>query len=95
MLTVSSEKRPLKLLEDLKKGVVCQGLEEFLVQNTNDLMELFRRGIQLRQTATTLKNQNSSRSHSIFTFKISVKENLGGGEQIIRHGVLNLVDLAG
>lgn len=40
-------------------------------------------------------NKNSSRSHSIFTMKIMIKECNVDGEEVVRHGQLNLVDLAG
>ncbi len=79
----------------MKKGVVCQNLEEIAVLNANDIFEILQRGIQQRQTAETLCNKNSSRSHSIFTMKIMIKEYNVEGEEVVRHGQLNLVDLAG
>jgi hypothetical protein len=48
-----------------------------------------------RQTAATLCNKNSSRSHSIFTMKLMIREVNVEGEEVVRHGQLNLVDLAG
>jgi kinesin family member 11 len=48
-----------------------------------------------RQTAATLCNKNSSRSHSIFTMKIMMKDYNAEGEEILTNGQLNLVDLAG
>ena len=63
--------------------------------NANDILEILQRGIQQRQTAATLCNKNSSRSHSIFTMKIMIKEYNIEGEEVIRNGQLNLVDLAG
>lgn len=60
-----------------------------------DIFDILQRGIQQRQTAATLCNKNSSRSHSIFTMKIMIKECNVDGEECIRHGQLNLVDLAG
>ena len=48
-----------------------------------------------RQTAATLMNKNSSRSHSIFTMKIMMKECNSEGEEVVKNGQLNLVDLAG
>ena len=48
-----------------------------------------------RQTAATLMNKNSSRSHSIFTMKIMMKESNSEGEEVVKNGQLNLVDLAG
>ena len=48
-----------------------------------------------RQTAATVMNKNSSRSHSIFTMKIMMKECNIDGEEVVKNGQLNLVDLAG
>jgi kinesin family member 11 len=94
LLNISGDKK-LKLCEDVKKGVICQNLEEITVLTVNDIFEILQRGIQQRQTAATLCNKNSSRSHSIFTMKIMIKETNVEGEEVIRHGQLNLVDLAG
>eukprot|EP01038_Epipyxis_sp_PR26KG_P006997 gene6997-9562_t len=94
LLNTSGEKK-LKLCEDVKKGVVCQNLEEITVLTKSDIFEILHRGIQQRQTAATLCNKNSSRSHTIFTMKIMIKENNVDGEEVVRHGQLNLVDLAG
>ena len=93
-MNISGDKK-LKLCEDVKKGVVCQNLEEITVLRVRDIFEILQRGIQQRQTAATLCNKNSSRSHSIFTMKIMIKECNVEGEEVIRHGQLNLVDLAG
>eukprot|EP01032_Pedospumella_encystans_P009650 gene9650-11342_t len=73
LLNISGDKK-LKLCEDVKKGVVCQNLEEITVLSVRDIFEILQRGIQQRQTAATLCNKNSSRSHSIFTMKIMIKE---------------------
>ena len=59
------------------------------------LIIFLKLGILQRQTAETLMNKNSSRSHSIFTMKIMIKECNVDGEEVVRHGQLNLVDLAG
>ena len=95
LLVPGSSDKKLKLCEDVKKGVVCQNLEEITVLNVNDIFEILQRGIQQRQTAATLCNKNSSRSHSIFTLKIMIKETSVDGEEVVRNGQLNLVDLAG
>jgi kinesin family protein 11 len=91
----TSGDRKLKLCEDLKKGVVCQNLEEITVLNAGDIFEILQKGILQRQTAETMMNKSSSRSHSIFTMKIMIKEYNVDGEEVVRHGQLNLVDLAG
>ena len=69
-----ASKQPLRLCEDVRRGVVCQNLEEIPVMSASDTMEILRKGISQRQTAATLCNKNSSRSHSIFTLKIMIKE---------------------
>lgn len=91
----SKDKGPLRLCEDVKKGVVCQNLEEVTVLSASDIFDILKRGIKQRQTAATLCNKNSSRSHSIFTMKIMIKETNVEGEEVVRNGQLNLVDLAG
>ena len=40
-------------------------------------------------------NKHSSRSHSIFTINIMMRETSAEGEDLIKRGTLNLVDLAG
>lgn len=95
LLVPGTSDKKLKLCEDVKKGVVCQNLEEITVLNVSDIFDILQRGIQQRQTAATLCNKNSSRSHSIFTLKIMIKETSVDGEEVVRNGQLNLVDLAG
>lgn len=53
------------------------------------------RGTSKRRTAETLLNKRSSRSHSVFTITIHMKETTPEGEDVIKIGKLNLVDLAG
>ncbi len=93
-MSLTSHNR-LKLCEDLKRGVICQHLEEFPIFSAKDIQELLRRGISNRQQQSTATNLNSSRSHAIFTFRISIKESDSFGEEFIKVGQLNLVDLAG
>ncbi|XP_064614388.1 kinesin-like protein KIF11-A [Liolophura sinensis] len=87
----------LKIYEDgTKKGsVVIQGLEEIVVNNKNDVYQILERGSAKRQTAATLMNASSSRSHTVFSAIIHTKENSIDGEELLKTGKLNLVDLAG
>ena len=52
-------------------------------------------GKKNRTTGATLMNQDSSRSHSIFTVTVETSETKPGEAPSIRVGKLNLVDLAG
>lgn len=87
--------KKLQLCEDAKKGVICQNLEEIPVISMDHILEILQKGFKQRQSAATLMNKNSSRSHSIFSMKIMIKEYDIEGEEMVRHGQLNLVDLAG
>ncbi|KAF7818539.1 kinesin-like protein KIN-5B [Senna tora] len=89
------QKKPLSLMEDGKGCVVVRGLEEESVYGVNEIYALLERGASKRRTAETLLNKRSSRSHSVLTITIYVKEAVIGGEELIKCGKLNLVDLAG
>ncbi|XP_052226778.1 kinesin-like protein KIF11 isoform X1 [Dreissena polymorpha] len=87
----------LKIYEDsTRKGsVIIQGLEEIIVKSKDEVYEILERGASRRQTAATLLNAFSSRSHSVFTVTIHTKENTMEGEELLKTGKLHLVDLAG
>ncbi|KAF0302525.1 Kinesin-like protein KIF11 [Amphibalanus amphitrite] len=87
----------LRLYEDAQKKGSCiiHGLEEVTVHNKNDVYEILRLGSQKRQTAATLMNAHSSRSHTVFSVTVHIKENTVDGEELLKTGKLNLVDLAG
>jgi kinesin family protein 11 len=82
-------------MEDGKGSVVLRGLEEEVVYSANDIYALLERGSSKRRTADTLLNKRSSRSHSVFTITVHIKEESMGDEELIKCGKLNLVDLAG
>ncbi|KAL6967423.1 Kinesin-like protein KIN-5D [Sarracenia purpurea var. burkii] len=88
-------KKPIALMEDGKGGVFVRGLEEEIVCTANEIYKILEKGSAKRRTAETLLNKQSSRSHSIFSITIHVKECTPEGEEIIKCGKLNLVDLAG
>ncbi|KAL4198691.1 hypothetical protein AMTRI_Chr03g141330 [Amborella trichopoda] len=88
-------RKSISLMEDGKGGVVVRGLEEEVVYSANEIYNLLERGSAKRRTAETLLNKHSSRSHSIFSITVNVKEASLGDEELIKCGKLNLVDLAG
>ncbi|KAH9559844.1 hypothetical protein CY35_06G076400 [Sphagnum magellanicum] len=88
-------KKPLALMEDGKGGVLVRGLEEEMVTSASEIYHLLDRGSAKRQTAETFLNKQSSRSHSIFSITIHIKEATPEGEELMKCGKLNLVDLAG
>ncbi|CAN1275071.1 Kinesin-like protein KIN-5B [Linum perenne] len=89
------QKKPISLMEDGRGCVVVRGLEEEVVYSANDIYSLLERGASKRRTADTLLNKRSSRSHSIFSITVHIKEANIGDEELIKCGKLNLVDLAG
>ena len=97
LLSPEDDFRKLRMYEDLnrKGSVVVQGLEEILVKNAQDVFKILEKGSTKRQIATTKMNQNSSRSHAIFSITVHIKENTPDGEELLKVGKLHLVDLAG
>ncbi|XP_051132208.1 kinesin-like protein KIN-5C [Andrographis paniculata] len=89
------QKKQLPLMEDGKGGVLVRGLEEEIVTCASEIFTLLERGSAKRRTAETLLNKQSSRSHSLFSITIHIKEATPEGEELIKCGKLNLVDLAG
>ncbi|XP_057955730.1 kinesin-like protein KIN-5D isoform X2 [Malania oleifera] len=88
-------KKPIALMEDGKGGVFVRGLEEEIVCTANEIYKILEKGSAKRQTAETLLNKQSSRSHAVFSITIHIKECTPEGEEMIKCGKLNLVDLAG
>ncbi|XP_057970666.1 kinesin-like protein KIN-5B [Malania oleifera] len=89
------QRRPISLMEDGKGCVIVRGLEEEAVYSANEIYNVLERGAAKRHTADTLLNKRSSRSHSVFSITVYVKEATVGDEELIKCGKLNLVDLAG
>ncbi|KAF8447950.1 P-loop containing nucleoside triphosphate hydrolase protein [Boletus edulis BED1] len=86
----------LKIFDDVsKKGVLIQGLEEIPVKDAADALALLTKGSHRRQIAATKFNDHSSRSHSVFSITVHIKETSSIGDDLLKVGKLNLVDLAG
>ena len=86
----------LKIFDDSsKKGVFIQGLEECAVKDADHALALLTKGSERRQIAATKFNDHSSRSHSVFSITVHVKETSSIGDDLLKVGKLNLVDLAG
>ncbi|VDP91420.1 unnamed protein product [Echinostoma caproni] len=93
-----AENQRLTIYDDVnrKGSVIVKGLREIVVLDKENVHSVIERGLARRQTASTLLNSQSSRSHSIFTVTVHIKElNSTTGEELLRIGKLHLVDLAG
>jgi len=94
--TTDSNQGGLKIFDDAsKKGVFIQNLEETLVKDAKDALALLTKGSHRRQIAATKFNDHSSRSHSVFSITVHIKETSTMGDDLLKVGKLNLVDLAG
>lgn len=89
-----SAKTNLQLKEDYDggRGVFVSDVTESYVSSTDEVFSLMREGSSNRTVASTRMNEESSRSHSIFTITINQKH-LVTLES--KSGKLFLVDLAG
>jgi kinesin family protein 11 len=100
LLSSAPETQKLRIFDDSARksgvtGVVIQGLEEIAVQSKNEVFDILSKGSLRRQKAATLMNAQSSRSHTVFSVTVHIKENSMEGEELLKTGKLNLVDLAG
>ncbi|SPO30239.1 related to KIP1 - kinesin-related protein [Ustilago trichophora] len=95
--TISKDaQHSLRMYDDARgKGVVIQGLEEVALKDAAHGLTVLRRGSQKRQIAATNCNEQSSRSHGVFTMTVFIKDKGSRGEDVLKIGKLNLVDLAG
>lgn len=97
LLSPDTSNLKLRLFEDVtrKGSVVIQGLEEISVHSRNEVYKILERGSAKRKTAATMLNAASSRSHTVFSITMHVKETTTNGDELLKTGKLNLVDLAG
>lgn len=85
-------KSNMQIKVDKSKGVFVADLTERYIGSDQDVYEIMRIGNENRKVASTIMNDQSSRSHSIFVMTIH-QTNLD--DQISKTGILYLVDLAG
>ncbi|MGH0152848.1 UNVERIFIED_CONTAM: hypothetical protein FKN15_059981 [Acipenser sinensis] len=78
-------------------GFYVENLSNVEFESLDSVMALLEGGIGSRQTSSHSQNQQSSRSHSIFTVYIESEAAHpdGRGGYLARHGKLCMVDLAG
>ncbi|XP_050511959.1 kinesin-like protein KLP2 [Diabrotica virgifera virgifera] len=93
--SLSDNENILQMYSDNKGSVTISGLTEISVRNGEDICKYLKRGIVKRQIASTLMNHQSSRSHTVFTISINTRESTVCGDDILKAGKINLVDLAG
>jgi len=87
-----AKKEKLAIRTDKNGSVQIENLLEEVCQNAAELHELLERGHRQRTTRATAMNSQSSRSHIIFTVRVT-QVNLETGEQL--RGKIMVCDLAG
>lgn len=97
LLSAIDDTTKLKIFDDAQRrgSVIVGGLEEIIVRSKAEIYDILRRGSAKRQTAATLLNACSSRSHTVFSLTVHIREGNMSGEELLKIGKLNLVDLAG
>lgn len=94
-LLSKNPKAKLELKDHPEGGVFVKDLSNLIVKGVDDLKSVMEVGQRNRSVASTLMNNESSRSHSIFTITIETSEEGADGKDHIRVGKMNMVDLAG
>lgn len=97
LLSPLDDTKKLKIFDDAQRkgSVIVDGLEEIIVQSKAEIYDILRRGSAKRQKAATLLNACSSRSHTIFSVTVHIREGSIEEDELLKIGKLNLVDLAG
>ncbi|KAK7412227.1 hypothetical protein VNO78_03677 [Psophocarpus tetragonolobus] len=87
-----SGKQPYTIMHDVNGNTQVSDLTIKSVCSANEISDLLQQAAQSRSVGRTHMNEQSSRSHFVFTLRIS-----GNNEKTGQHvqGVLNLIDLAG
>lgn len=80
--------------ESAKGNILVKGLKQFLCKKEDDCLNLLFQGEINKTMASHNLNQNSSRSHSIFTLYIQSKARIGSTKKTT-FSKIHLVDLAG
>ena len=97
-LLVSNKKidnnKALEIRDDPKKGTIIKDLTYITLKNSSDIQIALDKGNKNRHVGATSMNDQSSRSHSLFTVYLEIQEGSEKNKKI-RSGKLNLVDLAG
>jgi kinesin family protein C1 len=90
---VSENKHEIRMVKKGKENVTeVAGLNVVDVTSAEELVPLLKQANSQRATSATASNSRSSRSHSVFTLRISGVHRESGQQS---EGVLNLIDLAG
>lgn len=94
LLNDDTDRNRLRMFESKKPNsdtLIIQNLQETYINSAIDGLNILRKGLIKRKTASTKLNDVSSRSHTIFTVNLYKKQ----GNEFFKVSKMNLVDLAG
>eukprot|EP01012_Entosiphon_sulcatum_P067332 TRINITY_DN9697_c0_g1_i4.p1 TRINITY_DN9697_c0_g1~~TRINITY_DN9697_c0_g1_i4.p1 ORF type:complete len:865 (+),score=189.93 TRINITY_DN9697_c0_g1_i4:336-2930(+) len=94
LLHPSISSKAITIREDQEGGIIVCGAKEERATTLAEVMALLQLGAVARTTASTLMNDASSRSHSIFTIYLQQTQHVDGALDC-RLAKFHLVDLAG
>ena len=92
---LGNKDKKLDIREDPKKGTILRDLNYVTIKSPSDIEKCLEKGNKNRHVGQTSMNDQSSRSHSLFTVYLEIEEKGENGNSRIKSGKLNLVDLAG
>ena len=79
----------------LGSSVYVQGLSEYRVLSSDDVLALMAKGLRNRAIRSTELNNESSRSHTILQLYVQLQDVDDGGLATLKRSVFSFVDLAG
>jgi kinesin family protein 15 len=82
-------------IRDLSDSVIIEGLSKLSVSCAEEALMLVNKGIKSRHVASTNMNNESSRSHAVFSIYIENKTKTIAGKYKTKKSVFHLIDLAG
>ena len=86
-------------LRDLGSSIILDGLRKLIITSPEEALRFIIQGNRLRHTASTLMNNESSRSHAVISIyiekTISQKINNTNNRAKIQKSVFHIIDLAG
>ncbi|XP_065829379.1 kinesin-like protein KIF14 [Oscarella lobularis] len=97
LLSSSSKKKKkttLRVREHPVLGPYVEDLNQYVVTSNEGIQRWIEVGTRVRATAATGMNDKSSRSHSVFTIRLTQTQ-IFEGQECTRVSKINLIDLAG
>ena len=84
-------------LRDLGTSIILDGLRKLIISSPEEALRFVIQGNKLRHTASTLMNNESSRSHAVISIYIekTISEKSNKNRTKIQKSVFHIIDLAG